>query len=559
MKRKTSELPTIVYTYGVRDPKDEAPIIDQMVKANRYYNRLIEIERTRREKDEALLQSDVELNALVSERSLLVDRLEQLRTAIKAKKSKTRKANPDSSSEKSEIAAIKTKLSELSKRATEVRRRVRESLADQRKAIREESFAAVRNARSESNTFWGTYLLVERSAEQAAKSINMPKFKRFDGSGLVAVQVQKGKKPEYMIDIPKISDEVWNMSRSEQRKHTLVPVRFRIGSNDNGTPIWSELVVRVHRPWPKDGVIKWAKLLRRRVGSGFHWELQLSVEHARPAAKAGLRSAAIDLGWRRIDDDKMRVGFLYDFFGNSKELLLPGDTSSALEHIESLMAIRDRNFNEIKAWFSSWRSSVTIPEWMAETAKSVHVWRSPRRMAKMVVFWRYNRFDGDAEGFDKLEAWRKQDKHLWDWEANGRDKILARRRNDYRVLAASLAETYDTIFLEKMDLSEFAQKPSPEEKDVPSGFRYARAVAALSEFREVLGNACSSRGTRLEFVDAKNTTKQCHLCFHINKFENPEELVQLCESCEESWDQDYNAARNVLRLGSTGESLSNVA
>ena len=46
--------------------------------------------------------------------------------------------------------------------------------------------------------------------------------------------------------------------------------------------------------------------------------------------------------------------------------------------------------------------------------------------------------------------------------------------------------------------------------------------------------------------DAKDTTSTCSLCGSLEEWDQATELVHKCSNCREEWDQDENAARNIL-------------
>jgi hypothetical protein len=178
---------------------------------------------------------------------------------------------------------------------------------------------------------------------------------------------------------------------------------------------------------------------------------------------------------------------------------------------------------------------------------------------------------------------------------------LRHRKECYRIAASKLSKQYDTLLLEgddkgkAMDLAAMRKKPSAEEKE--EGERSNATMAAPGELRMVLVNAFSgyivsaphaaeggapipepdsapaggrsgagsgsgapsARGgasgaesgarearQRVVYVPMKNTTKECQACGSIEEWDQGKVLHHTCSKCGLRWDQDDNAAQNLL-------------
>lgn len=78
-----------------------------------------------------------------------------------------------------------------------------------------------------------------------------------------------------------------------------------------------------------------------------------------------------------------------------------------LRHAERLRSIRDREFDAARAALLQWLSVTgAVPEWLREETATLDQWRSASRLARLVIHWRTDRFDGDQEIYERLEAWR---------------------------------------------------------------------------------------------------------------------------------------------------------
>ncbi len=69
---------------------------------------------------------------------------------------------------------------------------------------------------------------------------------------------------------------------------------------------------------------------------------------------------------------------------------------------------------------------------------------------------------------------------------------------------------------------------------------------AWSEFLSVLEYVCQRRGVLFKKVDAKNTSRECSDCGHINKDLTIKDRTWTCPSCGVLHDRDQNAGINIL-------------
>jgi hypothetical protein len=235
---------------------------------------------------------------------------------------------------------------------------------------------------------------------------------------------------------------------------------------------------------------------------------------------------------------------------------LDANIRQRLDHANSLRAIQDRAFDEVKAALLAWFSARTEP--LSEALKlaltNVALWRSAKRLGAAIGVWTTARVDGDTEILERLTAWWKQHRHLYDWESCERDRTLNRRKDIYRNMAAQLTRKYAVVVLEDFDLREMAkhEKPESETKVGPAPTRRNRVVAAPAEFRLAIKSAAPGNGCRIIAVNCAYTTMKCHRCGHVEKWDAAASLRHTC-SCGAEWDQDYNAAVNLLALFSSSE------
>ncbi len=337
---------------------------------------------------------------------------------------------------------------------------------------------------------------------------------------------------------------------------------------------WVRFPLTQHRPLPEDAEILWAYITRWRVGIHFEWRLQLTIESdtfhrpAQPTASGG--TCAIDIGWRRIFDSNgnqvgLRVAYLVDEHGQEREIRAPEGLWGRLAKVYSLAQIRSRSLDQIRDRLVAWTAGKQLPQWFLDRGKGLSQWRAPRKLQRLVDTWKKeeNRLEGDVQVLTDLLAWAKQDRHLATWEAHMRDRTIAHRREVWRQIAAELARTYQTILVEdglcrsegregQMKISDIDgwEKLPPEDGDPHEGREQRRQarMAAPGELRLAITHAVhKTASTVIDVARAKKSTTECAWCGHVQKRVDFAASISIqCEGCGRIWDQDANAARNLL-------------
>ena len=539
-----------VYTYGLPHGPDElAPVDEQIWRAHRYQNDLIAVERSRRAAYRLRIAEEIpSVAAEDATIASLEEELEVTRAGIRYENANARRRRAGQEDRRT-VADCTTAL----KAARERRKKaVKDGMTPEIKAAlkaqddRSREWAKL--LRANCGVYWGTYLLVEDAVKRAAKSKSDPQFRRWgDGEGRVGVQLQGGMT---VAELNSGTDTRLRLVVTDTN-HTKPRGRLsmRIGS-DGRTPVWSHWNVVIHRPLPEEGVIKWAWCQRRKVGTRWRWELQMVVEEPDAMVVHPGGVCAIDVGWR-LRDDGLRIGYLVDDESKERELVLPSEIISKIEHPNEIRSVRDKRFDLLKSQLGLWLAAHAeeCPAWLVESLRYIDRWRSTARMRKVTCRWGRERFSGDEEIFELVEAWRRKDRHLYQWEASERDRALKRRREAYRLLAKEIAAAYATIIVEDFDLRNMAARPKAEEDDnqhAPA--RRHRTLAAVSEFRAALEMMAAKHGSTILPVPSPRTTMACHACGKVCAWDAGASLIHACEHCSAEWDQDANAARNLLKI-----------
>lgn len=551
-------LPSLVMRFGCKPPQGGAEVVAEQARlAHRYRNRLVEIELGRRARvEQAVKEHDPVLPGIEQEIERWVGELAAVRDGIRRRNSERRRR--EAGQEDREAAKrLRATLKQL--RAQRKERRAAAfadgTLRAALDAIDAESKVAIKEARAASGLYWGTYLVVENAMSTARKGAP-PRFKRWDGSIHLAVQLQGA------IDVGRATsgddNRIWIEPLEGRVGWTTVHLRVASQGRD---PVWASVRTKIHRPIPSDCTLKWAHLICTPIGPRHKWSVQLVVSRASGWAKPDLAKAGtvgIDLGWRVLPNNGgLRVAYAVGDDGQEEQLILPMDEVGRWHKVDDLRSIRDRHFNECRDRLADWLASHrdTLPEWLRERTAAIRQWRSVAQMAALCLMWRDQRFDGDAWVFEGLpwgdkddhlpglEQWRKRDRHLWSWETSQAAKAVAWRRDLYRNFVARLSRRYRVARIEDCDWKEISRHLPAEESQGDRAARLYRRIAAPG----TLAGMIEGRFATTERVNPAYTTQTCHACGSHEEFDAAKSLRHRCEACGAAWDQDRNAAINLLR------------
>lgn len=453
--------------------------------------------------------------------------------------------------------------------------------------IRMDSNTAARKARAESGLSAGTYVAVEAAVQKAVKSSRgqtiRNKFVR-----KVSIGVQVGASGSGLV-LPEFPADTWDTRRGKDKAYG--EFRVRIAGKE-----WFAASALFHRPLPEGARVTWAYVVITTEFLRPRYELHLTINVPDCEDKLQgkrLDAVAVDLGWRVIDG-RIRVAYWYGCDGSRGEVSLSSKLVNELGKARDVAGIADRHFDVAKRELLELRDKLS-PEWQAElNVQSLRMLRSHSRLAQLVNRL-VSEFIGESTMLDALWSewveyrlqrgeerwctpeegkrivahllsltgiqasvfwlylWRRQDHHLLVWSSRAMARFYNRRRQIYREAAKFLAGRYETIVVESrsaeddrpMDLSKFAKraKPECEETVAEDANRRLRTIVAPSELRLAIKQAAPGRiGKR----PASYTTSTCHACGKVCSWDQSRYLMHTCEHCGAIWDQDENAARNLL-------------
>jgi len=576
---------TTVYRYGLAAPHEEHDrILDQMRAAQRYRNVLVEIERARRVAERTLLaEAAPEMATLIAQAQDAERALEEAIDAIRRTRGKTRKRS-ETAEQKLSLQNARIRCKTAATALREARKKLRDSpeVVAARDVLSERAGEFQRGARALSGLArsgphygaWGTYQLVEEAAQASFADTPLygpdgvspldPAFLRWTGDGAVSVQIQGGatleeatggEHAQLRITLPderawlKMPDNGWSARRRYAREGQLA---LCLGTDAEGTRIYGQWRLDMHRPLPKDARIKRATVSRRMCGPHPKWSLELTVESApravAPPTTGG--SIAIDLGWRLMPDGSLRVCGWADETGATGDLRLSREEIRALRDPDEIRSRRDSLFDleilRLRRWLVV-QDVKTLPACLQEASYGkLAQWKSAARLASLRNRWAEARVPGDEIPFASLDAWATADRHYWEQESRRRDAALRRRREGYRVFAANLVRRYDTIVLEQFDLRKIARRSAVDaEKPENETARSHRQLAGVSILRLSIIQAAQGAGRAVLAMPAKDTTRTCPVCGLVEKRDAAASIVLVCE-CGAEWDQDTHGAAPLL-------------
>ena len=121
------------------------------------------------------------------------------------------------------------------------------------------------------------------------------------------------------------------------------------------------------------------------------------------------------------------------------------------------------------------------------------------------------------------------------------EQIANRRKDALHKLSTEIANRYDVVCLEDLDLHNMAQS-----------LHFGKAIGdnGFGTFRSMLEYKLCERGKYIVFVDKWfPSTKTCHRCGYKNKEIALKDRVWVCPNCGSVLNRDINAAQNIKEEG----------
>jgi len=615
-KHTNAAKPTKKFAFGAYEPVENADKVNEMFfLANRYRNDLIAIElEYRKQRDTIVRKHSADIRDLEDQLDRVCDEIVTREKQVKASNQKARKQTATDvdrttlqqlrrrrnainaklvAARRKEESRLKQYYDNLAEHSVEIARLRKEHKAaksprviggintkiralsqtywqdhdiDADMVIAEHgAIHRAKKAKAECQLHWPTEGLVTQAVTQAKK--DGPRFRRYDGSGTIggALNTTGGVTVESALAGDNNQFRITEADPRCTRGHAgrLHTAWLRIGS-EKRKAIWAAIPFVMHREIPGDAQITNVVLTRKRVAGQHEWELQLSLNRPQwnPGDLATGEWCAIDLNWRQVPEG-LRVAAWGGTDGEEGNLIIPTKYLDRWKKVKDIQSIRDTRFDEIRATLDEWIKKHDIPEWLQEKTETLGKWRSQRRLAKVIHYWREHRFPGDEEMFLALDGsaddhtrrkgqakndraklehfagWRNWDRHLYEWECHLYKKAIRWRRDTYRKFAAEITRRYKTVLLEDIDWHEVGMKPEVGEHDLPH-IRRNKPIAAVAELAKFL----VERASDSRYVEAATSSSRCNECGKVSTINGG--ITFQCEHCGYVCDRDRNAWLNLL-------------
>lgn len=557
----------IARAYGLGEPFDWGPDCDaELWRQRRLWNTLVAIHEESRDAYQALLAEDPEVAELTAERDHL--KAECASLDIERKKARTAARGKAKTPElDARIREATAALAGVSARLREAKTRSKAARHAQVEALNAKHLQDVKDARNASGLFWCNYNAVCQSYQVARSRIMKTPGaelrlqhagddpERYRGDGRITQQLPGGLGVDALfagrsiqVRVDPIARQKFRIaSRSERDRQCRSVLTIGVYARARGDYRTVRFPIMMHRPLPDNGVIKMVTVTRRKLASSYRWQAVFTIDV--PAASAN--AVAVDLGWRRIADQGLRVAtVLAAGDAAPTHVMLPERWRTGWDHIDSLYSERVKDANETFTFLRGlpWHTApatlqalwTKLSDGQRERQTKASFLGSPGLMASLSLAWRAE--DWRPVDRDELESWRKRDKRAWLESANLRDKLRGVRTQTYRNAARDIVAGRDTIILEEFDLAEAAVVDG---NPLHRAQRRNRVLACVHELRHWIRHAASKSGAKI-VTHRGVSTWLCSECGADIGPRRPEELWQSCPSCNARWDQDENACRNML-------------
>jgi hypothetical protein len=410
--------------------------------------------------------------------------------------------------------------------------------------------------------------------------VRRTRFRRFAGAGTIAVQLPRGqddppRTPELLASstgkwrniarlTPWWPPEVWQrLGRGEQRRLARGSFRFRVGSGAHAQLVAVPVVI--HRPLPPEADVVMVRITREQVAGHFQARISVVARIPTPPVRVAGPTVAVHLGWRSLPDGALRVaavagasappGHVADVVrhhGSWWEIVLPGSWRAVASQLNTIRSRRGVELERLRDWLVARTSTHPDTASALPLPGELRRWRSPRRFAALALALRDTPPGQVAEAAQRLETWRRQDRHLWEWETNERRQLLARRNDAWQRVAAWLAGQAGQVLLDSWALPPLRAVPdvsAPDDLQAQAA-RANLVLAAPGTLRSAIQNAAQARGVPVSAPKLVATNH--HACgFPLDAVGRMASALVRCQHCGEEVDQDYNTLCHLLAAGRT--------
>ena len=626
-------LQPVVYRYAVKGAVPDA-VMAEVRRAHILRNKVTEIMRDGDRRVAELHAAQPEVAAAQAAAENAAALVKHLRDGVQSRKAAGRTRRPDP-----QLSAALEKARGVLKTAREdaktVKATARELLKDAEKAIRGETAATLKALYGEATSgalyeetpvpgavYWASFNLVSAQQQAALQKVisrrseGLPaelSFRRWDGSGTIAVQPQRGagdpaRTPAVLADPetgkwrnvillqPGRSEAEWAALPPCERKRG--EIRIRVGSGESASLETMRIVM--HRPLPDNADVVSAQVTVTRVTSTrLRASVALTVLLAAPEPRTAGPVVAVHTGWRVLEDGAIRVAVITGApvpppagMGAAKDARAARRRQRArLAGARSGVAGRPWAGDAPRVQESGIRDhgdwqEIVIPPGIRDLAghadslggirdramngarKQVAAFLEAHPDAGETVDprgsldrWRSpGRFraaltvmeeqDPVAEETAALRSWAVQDTHLELWEAyESRRHVYGWRKDLYRNAGAWLAGHAGLVVTDSWTAAR--RRPGADQEDTAQmeAARGNAALAAPGDLRHQVKTAAGRRGVEVREAPPGLAGLHHGCGGELPSDERAAGVFAVCRACGRRVDQDLNAARAMAASG----------
>lgn len=276
------------------------------------------------------------------------------------------------------------------------------------------------------------------------------------------------------------------------------------------------------------------------VGGVWEWELHVAVEVPPPerVRRQDHTRAGVDLGWRVFEQPdgsrRLRMGVVLDQDGRAEDLWFPDGVLARWQRARDLQ----RRQGE---WTEDTRRTLQRIEGLPVSAASLDrmgaagLWRLHRQALTHPDAW-----PEDAREY--LARWATATTTCYQRMRRLIVRAIRERTDAFRKMAWRLCQQYAQLAFEDLGMAEL-EAADRQEGALKGAAKYRQLVAPYA-FRQAVQLVAPKAGTLVSWRDPAYTTVDCAVCT-ARVLANSGALVLTCPAGH-SWDQDENAARNLV-------------
>jgi hypothetical protein len=453
------------------------------------------------------------------------------------------------------------------------------------------SFKAVLDQRKTLKTSWSEgWPLIQYSDSPRAGDWGIHYY--FNKAGVESSLLETSKGVPGLTFAPPINKSELQQSGSCHSRRKLREAEISLPNGQGGQ--WTyRFGILQHRPLPENSHIKEWKLIYEDASEWKNSRLWLCLvlEVQNPIPQPSELCAGLDIGWRRTKEG-LRFGTLYEPVSKTfHELTIdfgrsPHDDKNRVPFYIKMGPTRE-NKRQICTIQPSWKASDPYLNGL-EIRNFLQMRRDHEKDAAKLQLrlcageylppW----FDkAGRRGMlqlqasireletkqQKLEPWQQTVLMLLDdWQkkdeaiggmVNHYGGRLVRRLQDSQYEVANdvcrflKSKEITRIIVENNFLAKLSQRHDNEDPESLKRSQKYRQFAAVGRFLSILKNVSVKYGMLVESHEAKNTTRMCQFCNHLNPTMDKE--VYQCENCHRVIKQDQNASVNLSRFADNKE------